>query len=332
MTVIIVEGFDTVSDNADLLSSGFSTAGGAVVTGDGVFGGSTYRITSNEDLGKLFSFAKYATASFWFRQNTATLEEGTIFAINFEGVGYTQSDMHIGLHLNLDGGFSFHKKYGNIEGTVSGNYIQPQTWHHIEIQCLMASSGLVKLYVDSLLIATVGGDFFGEDVGSYPMLLSSNYCDNSFDDFVYQDDDSVQPDILGEHRIHALYPDADTAEADWTGSFTDIDETGGPDGDTTFISSSTLNDKSSFGMGDLPESPTTVHLVKVKNTSKKTDVGAVALTSYIDSGGIESAGEEFACSTTYSTKGDLFLLDPSGSVAWTATTVNALKIGVEKTV
>jgi hypothetical protein len=86
-----------------------------------------------------------------------------------------------------------------------------------------------------------------------------------------------------------------------------------------------------YTIGNLTQSPTTVHSVTLMAEGRKTDAGTKGATPYLLSNSVEGTGTEFATSEAYTMGVDIFELNPDGSVAWTETTVNALLIGHEIT-
>ena len=229
---------------------------------------------------------------------------------------------------------------GFSTGSESG-IIQPDTWHHIEFNIHISTTGSATVYVDGVLAIDSGEDYFydGSMDGTTVVLLGGDYLNtispgHIFDDMVIRSDDTAFPALLGEHRIHTLLPSADTAQADWTGTFADIDDPLGAfnDGDTSYISTTTLNNKSEFTVADLPVSPTTIHALQTTVVAKKTDTGTKGVTNYIKSGATRSDGLEFSApNSAYRTKIDIHETNPNGAIPWTEATVNSLLVGVEIT-
>ena len=72
---------------------------------------------------------------------------------------------------------------------------------------------------------------------------------------------------LGESRVAALYPNADTADADWTPStgtdhYALVDETT-VNSDADYVASGTVGDLDLYETGDLPFVPDSIHAVQV---------------------------------------------------------------------
>lgn len=337
MAVTLIEGFDLVGSGADLIASGFGDADGTVITtGEGAFGGNCFQLDGNTSkyLMKYFAFSNYLAVSFYYYVNNATLANGTIVAITdretYSGQYYS-SDTQVAVNILSSGAINLLGDSGGIKATSAIGVILPLTWHHIELRAYTALAGSAEVYIDGVLVASASGDYL--ESTSNHILQFATGAPSRFDDIVFQQDTSSYPPLLGRHIIHTLVPNADTAQADWIGSYTDIDDPVGAthDGDVTYISSSTLNAKSTFGLTDLPVIPTIVHAVKCTINARKTDAGTKGVTPYIVSNSVRADGAEFGAAETYGSDSNIHELNPDGSVAWTSASVNALLVGVEIT-
>jgi hypothetical protein len=132
--------------------------------------------------------------------------------------------------------------------------------------------------------------------------------------------------------MYGHLPSADTAQADFTGTYADIDDPiGASDGDATYITATTLNSKSEFEIEDLPVSPNTIHAVQIVTEARKTDAGTKLITPYILSGTTREDGDEVGTSETYSVATSIHELNPDTAAAWDTAAINALKVGIEIT-
>ena len=334
MAIVLMEGFDLVGDNTDVLNKGFVRAEGAWNATAGRFGGPGYNLPTSDTIVLAISqaFVRYNTLSFWFKTsvNTAT----TVCGFDDADVPTSlpsSAASHLHIEVIGDGSIQLFGDFA-LRGTSAPGVIVIDTWHHIEVQGDLNAAGQGIVTVDGLEVLNVSADFVDATTDFCSPVFYGDLGVNSFDDIVYQNDVSALPTLLGEHKIHTLLPNADTAQADWTGAFTDIDDPfGASDGDTTVISTETLNNKSEFALENLSESPTTIYAVQSVIEARKTDAGTKGVTHHIDSNGTEETGTEFAAAETYGIHQQLHPLNPDGAVAWTETTVNALLVGVEIT-
>lgn len=332
MAIKLIEGFDLVGSSADLASRGWSYAEGSLATTGGRFGGRGYELDADYLTVLTYSstFTQYNTISFWFK--TGEDAKAYIMAIQDANPdGYVFSHTNILIQSASNGVLSLHGDGGILKGSSASGVINVDTWHHIELQANLNVSGSGRVLVDGVEVVSATGDFYEGALNMYVMFTGDDGI-NTFDDIVIQGDTSSLPSIIGEHKIHTLLPDANTTQADWTGSYTDIDDSfGSSDGDTTYISTTTLNNKSEFDLENLPESPTTIHAVQSVIEARKTDAGTKGVTQYIDSNGTRENGAEFGAAETYGSHTKVHKQNPSGSVAWTESAINALKVGVEIT-
>lgn len=341
MAILHIEGFDlTGTAEADLQAKGsYHVAKGAIATTGGKFGGGSFvadslNTLSWTDVASLFT--QYVTMSVWIKTPSTLNLNWNLLSVTDQtsDTALGTGDVHFGVGYNADGSWRIGGDSSSAKATSATGLIAPNTWYHIEAQCNMAAAGSCTLYVDGEVMLTVAsGDFKeGNTLSTYWLSGSANGL--AFDDWVIQADGSALPDLLGLHRIHSLLPSADTAQADFTGAFGDIDDALGTthDGDTTVISSATLNHKSEFAMTDLTGTPATVYAVQSTIVSSKTDAGSKAVTPYIVSNSVRADGVEFnPADGAYIYTDDVHELNPDGSVAWTSTTVNAILMGVEVT-
>ena len=342
-TVVKMEGFDlTGVDENDLITRGFTAAPTAnLATTGGKFGGGCIECTSVFGLGfAMPTIPLYVCVTVWMKAPATLVKTDMITLSNIENAIYHSENYdHTTLHYSLNGSITLEHPGGNIAGTSAIGVILPDTWHHIELRCYCSGAGTCQVYVDGVLALDIDGDFQAGAGEFMTVLLMGGdggtvSPGNTFDDLIIREDGVSFPALLGAHRIHTLLPSADTAQADWTGTYADIDDPLGAfaDGDTTYISTTTLNGKSEFAVGDLPVSPTTVHAMQTSIVAKKTDANAKGVTAYVKHSTSIGSGTEFsAADSVYGAQIDIHELNPNGSVAWTETTINAMLLGVEIT-
>jgi len=138
---------------------------------------------------------------------------------------------------------------------------------------------------------------------------------------------------LGESRVVVLYPNADTADADWTPStgvdhFATVDETT-VNGDTDYVVSGTVGDLDLYDVTDLGVTPDSVQAVRVTLCARNDDAASREVRSKVKSGAASANGAPHALTASYVYYRDIFETDPNTSAAWTAGGVNALQIGPE---
>lgn len=338
MSLVKIESFDlTGTAVADLQARGYNaSAGFTITTTGGKFGGGGINCTSTT-AGLAFtppSFQSYATVSVWMKTPSTLVGLHLIACTDQLGDTFaSSSDFNWAVGYNSNGSWRLSGDGASVKGTGATGVIATDTWYHLEVRVNITTAGNATLFIDGEEVLDAAGDYIESSATPTFFLLGST-GGITYDDLVIQMDGSELPPLLGIHKIHTLLPSADTAQADWTGASTDIDDPAGAthDGDSTFISSSTLNEKSEFAVANLSESPATVHAVQTTLVSSKTDAGSKAVTPYIVSNATRDDGGEFnPADGAYLYSTDIFPLDPDGSVAWDEASVNAILVGVEVT-
>lgn len=99
--------------------------------------------------------------------------------------------------------------------------------------------------------------------------------------------------------------------------------------DTDYVESSTSGHVDKYGYADLAAGVTTVYGVQAISWVKKTDAGPRTFRSNLYSGASTANGTTGGLTITYSPVVALATLNPSGSIQWTPTTVNAALGGYE---
>ncbi len=343
MTIRIMDGFDLYANLTGVAQKwGVVGANSTLTTTGGRFGGGAVQFTGSVST----------------LRHTDTVNEGFISAgfafkgdnsVDVRAFGWTDTvsaaasaDLNAGLEILTDGSLRAEGDGGITLGTSAVGLIVPNVWHYVELQVsrAVAPSGVFKVYVNGTLVLDVTGDTQESTASGAFHIGAVGTADalHYFDDVYISSDASALPSVYGDVKIETLLPDGDTAQADWTPlsgtGFSNIDDALGTngDGDTTYISDTTLNNKSEFDLGNLSETPTTIAAVSHSSRHSKTDSGTIEYTPYIDSAGTESAGTATApADGAYGMVSDVYELDPNTAAAWTTSGVNALKSGVEIT-
>ena len=102
-----------------------------------------------------------------------------------------------------------------------------------------------------------------------------------------------------------------------------------PDGDTSYISSSTASQKDTMAMTNLSASAVTVYAVVPKLYVRKTDAGARTIEPLFHISGTDYAGTAQGMGTGYGQLYQVYSVSPATSSAWTVSEVNGLELGVE---
>lgn len=171
------------------------------------------------------------------------------------------------------------------------------------------------------------------------IVLSSNASNNTaFDDFVLWNTTPATGELSdwsGELRVETLYPNADTAQKDFsrsTGSsnFALVDESKS-NSDTDYVFSSTVNHKDLYDLTNLSSTPANIYGVEAHMFARKTDAGLKQSQIRVKSGATEVGGTDTVLTTSYVMQSHFLSTDPDTGVAWTATAINALQVGPKVT-
>lgn len=242
--------------------------------------------------------------------------------------------------LQSDGSMTARK--GDHTGTVidiSDTILQAGTFNHIECKATFDTvagfveirvNGVTKLQIGSLNLGSAGCTqvaFMAFSGSAAP----SHYWD---DVFAWDDSGTYNNTFLGAQRILTLFPAADTAQADWLihGAATGhacIDNAA-PDGDTTYLSSAVVSDKSDFTVPTLPPETAEVKGVVIPAMARIDAAGIGNLKVSMKSGVSLLAGSDVPLTPGYTYYKNVFEYDPATSVAWTKAGFEAALVRVEK--
>ena len=343
MALEFMDGFDLYGDNTGLGSQWVINNAVVLNTTGGRWGGCSVDVNAgDETIRRSLSNTTdtYLTVGFSLKVDLSTIPT------NFRCYAWTDTNAagNVGnangtIYILPNGAIELRGDSGGpLIGSSSAGTIITNSWQYIEVQIQRNASGTGRVYVNGSQVISGSGDFLEGTADSWVEFGSiDNSVTASFDDIYADLETSAFTPIKGDLRIETLLPNADTAQADWTplsgSGFSNIDDAIGTngDGDTSYISETTLNNKSEFDMENLTSSPVAVHAVALVSRASKTDAGTIAYTHYLDNG-TELQGTEVApANGAYGIAKDYFESQPGSPSQWDATSVNGLKIGFEIT-
>lgn len=242
-------------------------------------------------------------------------------------------------------------KRGTTSGTSLGVSASPvvtaETYQHIE--CLVFFSqtvGTVEVRVNGVTVVSIAGvDTVATSLVECSQVVIGGGTGGTavnnvdIDDvFAYDDTGSYNNTFIGDRRVITLYPNANTAQADWTpvGAATGyecIDEAS-PDGDSTYISAGVPGSPapvSEFGISNLPAGISAISAVMVVEMARKTEAGPANTQWSVISGASETAGADKPMTEIYTYRYDIFETDPASAAPFTPSEVDGLLIKVERT-
>lgn len=246
------------------------------------------------------------------------------------------------------------KRGGVITGTTLGDSATPvvvaEAYTHIE--CFVEfdnTNGSVEVRVDGVTVVNiVGVDTIATSLVESSQLTVGTVTSTSnttgtttfyIDDiFCYDDQGSYNNTFIGDRKVATLFPNADTAVADWTvvgtvSGYQAIDEDD-PNDDTDYIEAGTPGSPSTsseFEMGNLPSGVGAISAVVLVNRSRKTDAGQANITASFVSASSTSGGKDRPITTAYTYYHDAIEADPDTGAPFTSTAVDGMKIRLERT-
>ncbi len=246
-------------------------------------------------------------------------------------------------------------KRGSTEtGTTLGDSVTPaitaEAYTHMEvITTIDDSAGAVEVRVNGVTVVSLTGvdtkntsntESSQVTVGTVSGTSSLTGVTTMYIDdlFCYDTDGSFNNTFLGDRKVLTLFPDADTAQADWSwnagpSAFQAIDDTD-PDDDATYIFANPGGSPapvSEFDIDDLPVGVSAVSAVMLVNRMRKTDAGVANVQPSLVSASSETAGADRVLTEAYTYYHEVIEVDPDTAAPFTPAAVNAAKIKLERT-
>ncbi|AFU88417.1 hypothetical protein CcrSwift_gp099 [Caulobacter phage CcrSwift] len=210
-------------------------------------------------------------------------------------------------------------------------------WYRIEARIVISNTGVFDIRLNGNPEITFSGDTYDTgDLGvrQFCIIPTANTSASlRFDDIVLYNSAAVEGEPttwLGDLRIDTLRPTANGDVVNSTplsgAAYAAVDEVA-IDGDTTYTESTNIGDKDLYQLGDLTETPQTIHAVVVTAVAKSTGTTNRAIKLKVKS---SVEGDSAAKTVPLSAYGGLqatFSRDPATTAAWTATAVNGMQAG-----
>jgi hypothetical protein len=335
MALILMEGFDIEDTEIGLENkNSMSLVDGVIGATTGRGGGGAVRFNNaNDYMTKLIGTVddgRYVRMAWWQEIILgAPLGANSGFLNN---TGASISDAHITLYVpdattvNL---------INNSTTVASAPFTwSVGEWYHIEIVADLDTTGSCSVYINESLVLSYSGDTLdGSGASNVYGVIEGATNDIRVDDWVIEANDVTPYTAKGFHRIDTLLPNAAGNNSDFTGAYTDVDDPGqGHDGDTTAITSSTLNHISDFNFENLTATDIdTIGGVQYSLFAAKSDAGTREIKPQFTSNVTTVEGATVILSEGYTGAYMLQEDNPDISGAWTETTVNAIIAGVKIT-
>lgn len=194
-----------------------------------------------------------------------------------------------------------------------------------------ASAGVFKVYANgSLILNNTSANTGASSIDNIALQNPSGSDGVTVDDWYI----ASGATRLGECRVQTLMPSADTATKQWTASTGTnhaalVDEIPS-NGDSDYISDSTVGNKDLFDLADLTDVPANIFAVQPIMVARKDDATLREIRTNMKDGSTTTNGTTRAMASSYKLWADpLQLVNPDTTAAWTASDVNAMQLGVE---
>lgn len=352
MALIFVDGVDSYSVTADLTDKYDNNSD----TGDILFNATAGRygegaIVADDDgqwLDKIIPLTGSAVTtdelfvSFSYKMSalSRTANQGFLALSQSGEVGGEAASSVDGVYLAFVAGLVTLYRDATILATGS-NAITAGAWNRIEIRHIVDNtSGITQIKVNGELEIDFTGD--NQDAGLVGINVvkfgaQHTPTQHTFDDIVIHNSAGDAPTTwLNDIRIETLRPDGAGASSDSTavGAATRheaVDDTGGNDGDTTYVSMATALDEDLYTIGNMSFSPASITAVATTIMCRADGTTSRTIRGKVKENVTEGNGETHAvpAGADYKHVQNFFPQNPDTTAAWAETEVNAMQIGQE---
>lgn len=341
MTLLWIEGFETYGDTDGVAPDGMEERYS-----------STYRIDFTDiEAGRIAGHRWYTNTSSVPYIRTKSFGSIVEWIVGFAFKAEQLSNMKImttfepgaleGINLRLTaaGEFSVYRLNGLL-GTTSGVSLSADTWCYLELRCLIDNTaGEVELKVNETQELNLTGQDTRRgsisETNQFQFQGSSTYPNNfSFDDiYILTTTGSNNNDFLGNSRVDAIFPNAAGDASDFTpdsGSNYDRVDENPPDGDTSYVESSTAGHQDLYNYESVLAGTVGIKGIQINTEARETDAQNYDLKTLVKSGTTldADAGQSIG-TTSYKSLHRIVEEDPNTSAAWTAGGINNAQFGAE---
>lgn len=294
--------------------------------GSGMNGGTLNSFSSRKDFG-----TNYTTLIVGFAfKNPNFLAAGIMMAFLDSGT--------LQFYLQCDGAGHIQAVANSVVLGTGSAYLQSNNWYYVEIKTTFnASTGSCELRVNGSAILTLSGvrttstanNFANGVIFGTNAAVANDYADL----YIVDTTGAVNNDFLGDVRVQNVMPNGAGNYTQWTqnGGTTnwgDVSEIP-PNGDTTYVSSSTPGQRDSYTVAALAANTTSVLAVQVSLNARKDDAGTRQIANLIRNNATDSQGTTVTLTSSYQDYSEIFDTNPSnGNAAWAVSDINSGEFGV----
>ena len=327
-----------------LLMDGFDIGDTAVKWPQSAQGGSS-STTTRFGTGRSFLLNNFVYQLYKVVTTSTTLYMGAAVRISaadtnvFMGLGADwQTSPFTHHNLRITGNTTLALYTGNtLLTTYTHTSAFPGGWFYFELGGTLATSGgtaIVRIDGATVINFTGNTKSGGTSTSFDHVTLKGDNSGGKYVDDVYVCDgtgSSPYNTFLGEVRVHSITPSAAGSSTQWTpdtgSNYARVNEI--PYSASNYIQSSTVGQRDTYTMTDLPANTGTVLAVQNNIMAKKTDATVVGVKTALKSGASVYYGSTYNLSSNDTVYSDLRTTDPNTATAWTSAGVNALEAGIE---
>jgi hypothetical protein len=337
MTRLLTDGAES-GDATRVSASGTGTI--QVISSQKRTGTYSYRTSNETGVGNSFYFYTLVSSpTEWYLRFAWRAEQATTgYMLRFMTAGGGESGSLRVAAYGVAANFTVYDGT-TLRATSSNVAMNHLEWHVYEVHYKHAASpnGVIQLKFDGNQIINFSGAVNAQAsigrIDLYTTGTQNSYSD--YDDFALNDTaGGVDNTWCGDGGVlAALVPNG-------AGNYTQLVASAGnayqcvdevpSNGDTDYVSSSTLDEKSTYTMSNVAGVPAgaSIPRVWVELSARKTVAVADNIATFLRSGSTDAQGSDQALSTSYARyKSAEYLTDPADSAAWTTTKVDALEAG-----
>lgn len=248
-----------------------------------------------------------------------------------------QSTQQVGIRFDDVGHLVAQRGDGTVLGTSSW-YGSINVWYYVEAKVYVDNSaGSVEVKVNGTTVLTVTGADTQQSANNYCTAFGLSYWTGLGTPDLYMDDvyvcDSLgatNNDFLGDVRVETLMPSGAGNSAAWTPStgsnYACVDETTA-NGDTDYVSSSTVDQTDTYAMGNLVTTSGTIKAVQYVLEARKANAGSRSVAAVARIGSTDYAGTGQQVLDLYRFLTEVKETSPATSSAWGIAEVNGMEYG-----
>lgn len=277
--------------------------------------------------------ASFASSSqFWatFRLSTATSFTANSSFVVFSIGGAAR--LRLRLTSSSTGSTFFVDKYDGTTGTTlatSTGTLATSTLYRFDVAVSYGAAGRVRVWLDGTLAldtGTIDTTVSGATAldGVHFAAMSTTTSTTMFISEVIVADEDTRP-----LSLKTLAPNATGDSSQWTGAYTDVDETTASD--TDVLSSATAGQVTNMECTGMPAgaSGLAVRAVKVVASALRGTSGPQKLALGVKSGSTSGYSADLTLDTGYTTVSNTWTVNPATSAAFTGAEIDSLKLAVK---